>query len=650
MIYNKRLHKLTAVFACMICMLFFACQEDLYLADDIETGLTIMSEIGGVNTSATVQPDHTLKEDVLANMTVFIANASGEIVKRYTTIDNPESGEYYTLDRNLTAFSSGTTYTIYVVANASEQELEHFKSATTLLEVQNLERTDVDIYKIYGTSGDETHVKDKQFLMDGSYQWTYNGEKLVKLEVPLERAACKMELDCKLSDEMAKTYSMGTPAVKLQKYAQKTLLGKDGDAIISNKDVDSQKTIAFSDKAVAYSYSRQWDNEKDATSLLVSLPLTDKVTQKTVSYYYHIPVRDLSSKDNFRLERNYIYRIHATITMLGSTGQEINPQAIALNYEVLPWLTENVNVNAVGEKYLQVTPTDVIIKNREDVAVKFYSSSPITSIELDNYSYIGDDGKTYTGRGTYYYNAFGYRVDVNASSPVSFDWDKKSKTGEITIKSGLLDKLKPEIHAVKYFQFWVTNAEGLKQRVRVKQYPREFITFKKMYYSTRTDVDENGNRLYYDWYLDGGDNRGVGILRPDFVKREYVDLPSNMQGNNDWLWRCWIYIKEGNDYVKGYNDANNRLRYYEATNHSNPRAYVIQITQADPNKGYKIGRVDGSKLVSAKENQLVSPAFMINSHLGQTGPYVSKKIDLNLPENEGIKEAFFNHAQHYKEV
>ncbi len=646
--YKNIQYKWISIVVCALCGMLLSCSEDVIpTSDEYERGLNIIPKISGVRAESTVPADASLNEDALKSMDVFIADASGDVLKHYAP-QNPTNGEYAQLEKSLDDYNPGTTYTVYVVANANTEERRAISQAVTLMEVQNTIRDEADIYKPYGNSTDGKHVADKTFLMEGTCSWTYKGERDVKLDVSLERAAAKIVLDYKLNEEMGKSYTIGTPHIVLQRYAGKTLLGKDGNVEIANAVKQQSEDLAIAGNTVTtYSYSRTWETESDAASFLMTLPLTDKATGKTNNYTYLIPVRDLSSTANFKMERNYIYRVHATISTLGSTGETVIPNSVKLSYEVLPWLTEDVNVNVNGVKYLQVTPTDVIIKNTETATVKFYSSSPITSVRLADYT--GDNGET--GNGPYYYNAFGYRINMNGLSPVDFKWDTKLKSGEIAINSELLTKItqkKPdEIHAVKFFQFIVTNADGLTQRIRVKQYPREFITFQKMLYSTRTDVDKNGKRIYYDWYLDGAGQPLAGM-----PNRKSYDSPNG--NNKEYLWHCWIYSPNEDADILGYKlkkESNPpMLETFVETHHSNSRAYVIQIMQADPDKGYHIGRIDGTNLVSDNDNNLVSPAFMINSHLGQSGKYVSKRIDLRNSKYAKYKNAFLNHAKHYKEV
>lgn len=275
---------------------------------------------------------------------------------------------------------------------------------------------------------------------------------------------------------------------------------------------------------------------------------------------------------------------------------------LVLNYEILPWVTNDVNVETKDLKYLNVYPSLVFMRNvSNNQEVNFFASNACSVEITEVYYYDKNNVKQFITPGDAQYPS------------VTLDG---TKSGKVKIHSAIPTNL-----AVKYIRFKIKLTGTDEQReVLAKQYPLEYIQNIEGLYSTRTDED------WIDWKRDQEEHAEQKTSSDD-------GFEAKIYGNNRIN-----YLQDKR--VSGiFEDAKYKAQnagYDNSIEHlNNPRMYVIQITST--NGKYVIAHprlaADGSST-----DHVVSPAFMIASQLGAVS---SSHYDA---------KSAIEHSKTYKEV
>lgn len=151
-----------------------------------------------------------------------------------------------------------------------------------------------------------------------------------------------------------------------------------------------------------YTYPNLWTesvSETNKTTLTLMVPWRKSGTNTWNTYYYQVPV---TPADLPHIDRNYSYNINLTVGMLGSLVPDTPLVLENLNYQVVNWSEETVNVNINDYRYLVVNPNVISIQNEAKFLVPFYSSHPVD---------ISDISLTYE-RFNFYSNGNGEVVDI----------------------------------------------------------------------------------------------------------------------------------------------------------------------------------------------------------------------------------------------
>ena len=281
-----------------------------------------------------------------------------------------------------------------------------------------------------------------------------------------------------------------------------------------------------------------------------------------------------------------------------------------IDYAEYPWRETTVNIGGDGgAKYLTLNTYDFDMRNIEvdNSTLKFYSSSPLTNIELLSASYIDKFGQTVQMRNDNDY--------TNIINNIEATYTNGAITGPITIDSPL-----PENDAVRTMRFRVTNEDGLTQEFTVDQYPAITITNQQAFFSYRLDFESHytnpkphssGNyRASASW-----DSKSKSWSYSSGTGGNMFASKRAVKGKNGlstiyyyyWSWsnRDKKYILYDNGSTGGLNNA----RIYHVTVNATSEDYTIARPRMTDD-GYTDPGVDNSKLVS--------PSFMIASQLGAT--------------------------------
>ena len=596
-------------------------QDDFFTETSSES-LSIKPSVTEATVSrAAVASDQTLREAALDNLYVKIFDKEYKEQSVNKKFDrNLQSNQKeilgqgnWKVDLNL---QENKDYFVYSIANAKED----LTQVNSLADLEKKVQTDEDIWKPY-SSKKET----KNFLMTANSPWTVSKEPTQTIDSKLTRAAAKIVVNLKIN--VAGYEVVGEPTWQLLNYnTQTTLFGPNtAKSIASMSETETNETMAETAdgyQLVTYSYATSWDNNASAPQAKIKVMLK-KGEETPVDYYYSIPVRD--PKETKSLERNHVYTANATVTSLGSSSDITYGDAMDLVYDVQKWTQgEETTINAGEQKYLLVSPTFMIMKNQrfDNSTIKFYGSGKCTVETVEIY-YYDKNGKKQSCSGS---------QSFKASAKYAVGHDKLKDQGTIVIGDANNKTNDFVPLSVKYIKIKVT-CEGVKDPVNVtiKQYPLEYIQGIAGWYSTKDEFTVT------DWF---SSTTYEGI---DW--QEDRTLHSKEKGSEDAHF--FAKVKEpGDKYIYRYSDKRVSGKTYQAqkgsaTEKTNNRMYVVQITNTPQNSKYKIGHVTNiDKNTKLSSEDVVSPAFMLASQLGTVYAFTGK--------NDGKKAS--EHCDKYIEV
>lgn len=551
-------------------------------------------------------------------------------------------------------------YTVYALANyKGDAELRNVLSLDGLKAVV---AEDKDVVKWEGMG---TYT-GKTFLMDGKQTVTYaelqsaqgSGQPYVA-NVPVARAAVKIELTLNFSEDWAKKFMATGLEAQLSNYASITPVLAEGNPLdgdqrglsnypgLSGEAVDNfssdpvfyRPTGTYSGSKIRfYTYVNRWDDFiNNETMLLIDLPGrydenrqpgTDNPNAEVLTHnFYKVPIINNAERQEF--QRNTFYQITATVDMKGTETVDVPVELTNVHFATAPWNNDVINVGEGDTpSYLVLSESHVDIRNADGYnELEFYSSSPITSVTIvgfpsqDEATAAGVDfiypGDGTTIPGAFFVNKNNERTSVSLNNPT---FTQNATNGKIS-----LDSPNPTNVTKRYITLKVTNDDGISKYVVVEQYPLEYIQPIAGYYSYRDDYLSEGvtpvgepcywGRTFNKSGNDRDDNlpteAGFGFESKVYTNGVIYNYTFTDRWTDDGGW--W---PSTHSYYKAVTNG-------RATRQNN-MMYFVTITQTDEN--YKIAHpikeiIDGQEYaVSSPENdQLVSPAFMLASQLGALG-------------------------------
>ena len=592
-----------------------SCTNDLSegLPDASPEGLAIAFNTGeGGFTRAEVQDNSALREDYVDHVDVFIFDgATGQIVKNgtegncYWRVTASQMEENQTRTQTLldgdwkTAPLSGTDYDVYVVANL--HGTGNLSSVTTVDDLKKVVETDEEVYRVYNSS---TYA-DKLFTMTGKVE-NWNPQSVQEdeyiLPVTLTRVAAKIEISLQLTEEFKQKYQPTSFMQQLRNYAASALLIEGSDDTFAYEQASSTENPAWTFNTtegtatlVLYTYPTEWNADvMKETYVIANIPVVNQDPQEgeesNISRnYYKIPLRAVA--DNKVLERNHIYRVKATVDMLGTYTPDTPVELKTVKYEVATWVDETVNISGDNPKYLMLGLETIIMKNVDTNSEQTFTSSSFLA-PYENVSNYAVELLT-DSRYTYTYDKYGQPTALSQnllnSIQADIEFDKNSLSGKITINSPV-----PTNNGVRYMTFRVTNSQGSEAYFLVKQYPLEYITSTQGVRGYRQDASYSDN-----------------IYRALRVGKTNPNGTSTIQ----------------------YTNHNGTANYGDESTLNNARMYHIMITSTggilvDNDWGddeyYTLANPltdgNGYTIPTEENTNLVAPSFMIASQLGASYP------------------------------
>lgn len=656
---------------CLAIGLFGACAGDDFVNDvgqevPQEPGfyLSVGTEEGMIPASTRSAGVDALNENLIKRVDIFVFKADGMLNTGGYVTANSEQGitgnvPVYTGSAWKENFKDGgSIYSIYALANY-KGETSTLEGVQKLDDLKALVDADKDIVKWQGMEG---YSEAKTFLMDGKATFdkndfpTDNAPYVVLVQ--MYRAAVKVELTLNFSEDWKEKYLATDLKVQVTNFASSTAVLAEGNpldaaqrgymtypapesgnekeafthAFVFNEGTDTEH--AFNGSQVRfYAYVNRWDDlATNETMLLIDLPgtLTENNTQTTLEHnFYKIPI--ISNAKEQVLERNTYYKITATVNMKGSEVVDVPVELTDVNFTTAPWQEETVNVGEGDTpSYLILSKSVVDIRDVDSYdGLEFYSSSPITSVEIVGFN--SQDEATaagvdfiYPGNGTtipgiFFVNKNNQRKEVKENDPNGDGTRGENGDDEVAVSSdkGInkgnihLISTNPENVTKRYITLKVTNEDGLSKYVVVEQYPLEYIQPIAGYYSYRDDLKNNGSGTY--------EQKGTSYDKNSTTIRNgntYVFVSKVISGNSikGWYWEKYSSnVTTANADSYNYSSFPNNNMMYNVTITQTSEDYKLAHPMTTTDESGQIVAVD-----SEENNQLVAPTFMLASQLGTT--------------------------------
>lgn len=632
---------------------------------------------GDMKPAGTRSPEgDDLNENLISSVDIFLFKQDGTLnAGGYVHAKSEDVVYLYKGSEWLNNFSEqDAPYTVYALAN--------YKGDATLSGVQSLDdlkavvAKDVDVVKWEGM-GTNPAYEGKTFLMDGRQTVTYadlqraqsDGEPYI-VQMPLTRAAVKIELTLNFSDEWAQKFIATGLKAQLSNYASITPALSDGNPLdgdqrgLSNypglpgdemenfsADPVCDKGQTFKGSKIRfYTYINRWDDFIDnETMLLIDLPGrydekgSDPASEDAEILdhnFYKVPI--ISNAEPQIFQRNTFYQITAVVNMKGTATVDEPVELTNVQFQTVDWKVNDVDGGDVDADYLMLNQYYVDIRNVDSYDVEFYSSSPIEKVEIvgfenQNEAQVADIDFDYPGEGTeipgvYFVNKYNQRRDVTQDNLVTVDWDKDVVNGKIH-----LDSSNPDNVTKRYITLKVTNTDGLSKYVVVEQYPLEYIQPIPGYYSYRSDFISQMTVIntitchYESEFYTSADRLPPNINFYTFRQdkgAESMEFQSKVvedekimkygfkseEGTDDWEgYFIWKAVSDENSFS---DEFNNNMMYSVAITQTDDRykiAYPLRTTKFNI---YCIGHLYDTAISSEENNQLISPNFTLASHLG----------------------------------
>ena len=549
-------------------------------------------------------------------------------------------------------FDDNSQYTLYVLANY--KGTANLEEINTVQGLKDLVATDADIAKWEGMPESTGNYTGKTFLMDGTKTFqgseVKNEEKSVLISVDVRRAAVKVEVTLKFSEDWKAKFTATELKAQFAHYATATaalaeapMLDADqrgfatypeaaGDNVLnrfSTAPVFETGTQYDGSKIRFYAYVNNWQQEiSNETMFLIDLPgyLDSNLLDHN---FYKIPIVPNGQEQN--LTRNTFYQVTAVVDMEGSSTVDEPVELKDVSFEVAYWTPTEINVGDGDDpEYLMLNEYHVEIRNVDGYdGIHFYSSSPIVNVEVvgfDNqaaadeagvdFQYPGD--KTLEGSGWYetktdripgafYVNKDNMRKPV---SGVTVSYEHDVTDGWIHLVSD-----NPENVTKRYITLKVTNEDGQSKYVVVEQYPLEYIQPIAGYYSYRDDFLPSNSATpndvpcgYEMTFYTNSYNNPTKVSTTGFESKVFTDRMrtysfSSTRNGSQYKWTASASRS-------GYSLNNNMMYFVTITKTSDSYKIAHPVMVFDEDMKQMVA-------VSSSENDmLVSPAFMLASQLG----------------------------------
>jgi len=537
------------------------------------TGQTVtFSLITGNNDSATrsTPGNASLNENLVERLDVFFYDNDGQCLFYPSTSQMAKTGTTVkiTIPKAIATIILNEDFKLYIISNCTlPRNVLEQKTYNQLIET---------IHGVPTEFNKSIFEPQPYFLMDGILPVNNFTEENSNLgEITLSRAAAKIKVQITAANISG--YIPLDASVRIDNYLESTTLGQEA-SLFQAKNDDYQRSgyrpiwapgMASTqfDTDPFYSYANDWEiGDTKETYITIRIKwYKEEGGIEPKDYFYRIPfsytLPTPEESNNHSLQRNYIYDFKINIGALGGLDPD---QTVELtpDFEIKDWTTNHIVAKLNQYDYLVVAETDVEMHDIPNRAIDYISSQPV-SVEMDSVFF-------------YKYLSSGV-IETIMITPEDSRYPRivpNESTNQIEITSPV-----PINYVPVMMRFKVKNTKGLYYKIRVTQYPRQYITSS---FSEREDID-------FQWYKDEG--------RTSF----------------------WTNSGNGGDGMQNFN------------------LYTITTTSMSPNDEFIIGGdfmhdeksdTDWGNIIHVTNqdevsNNMISPQFVIASQRGITDPKTS---------------------------
>ena len=330
-----------------------SCDYDVVL--EYKVGGSATETRAAVTRAETEDGSEDLNENKIDRLDLFVFDATGNLVKSLPLTDASVQGnptkdyKHKQLGNSQLKRSEITGNTLYLVAN-----LDNISGITTL--------DGLKAATINKAANFNHNAKQTSFVMDAMMQDKQIENGTLHIRFQLKRALAKIRLN--VQDDKGNAVAPTEYACQLIHYAADGAILAEGtstnNALNTEAAASSKVTapaVTQDNKAVFYSYANSWiDKTKNPyaeepidVSKQTYILLKAKYNGK--DYFYKVPVNKRLYESNdaattdwshyeplYRLDRNYIYDVTATVDREGGSDPE-NPAELKVLPTVLPWET-----------------------------------------------------------------------------------------------------------------------------------------------------------------------------------------------------------------------------------------------------------------------------------------------------------------------
>lgn len=365
-----------------------------------------------------------------------------------------------------------------------------------------------------------------------------------KMKLYIYNVATKGRIDADVTDKSLLGYASverGGVNDAVNKAARTLETGADLPA------ADRFEPYPYSHTTAYYSYPNEWDSasteDKNQTYVVVSL-LWGRVNPDSDSgemfdlyrpCYYEVPVNALKQSDTDAaadcLEPNKYYRIKINIGMLGSKDLG-EPLPVDATWEVVDWVSADVDVNIKDRRYLVVNQKEWVMNNVYTIEIPFSSSHDVEKV----YCYVnyfryndvwGVDDKTDPEKGSNpVHNVEEFEVWKQEAYKKfgTYDAEGPIKANFIT-QTNMVTDTKTDTNDGEYVWSPTTITTTITTTVTKSEFKNETLYYKKEYFYD----DEKG----YTYY--------IGHEHPRTFQTDYVSCPdlSSVDADAKKAWNLY---------------------------------------------------------------------------------------------------------------
>ena len=329
-----------------------SCDYDVVL--EYKVGGSATETRAAVTRAETEVGNEDLNENKINRLDLFIFDAAGKLVKSLSLTDASVQGsptkdyKHKKLESDQLKRSEITGNTLYLVAN-----LDNISGIKTL--------DDLNAATINKAATFNPKAKQTSFVMDAKMEeikQIVNG--MIHIKFQLKRALAKIRLNVK--DASGNPVAPTEYACQLIHYAADGAILAEGTSTSNelNTEVAASSKVTVpavtqDNKAVFYSYANSWIDktkkpyEEEPIDVSKQTYILLKAKYKGKDYFYKVPVNKRLYEKNdaakidwaqyeplYRLDRNYIYDVTATVDRQGGNTPE-NPATLYVNPIVSDW-------------------------------------------------------------------------------------------------------------------------------------------------------------------------------------------------------------------------------------------------------------------------------------------------------------------------